>query len=149
MERLINDHRTMSNIRFTGMAHYVAFTHRDVPGATGLRAFETGELSCGDYRGESRRSLEYFFGEDALVHIHVSDGRPFVNFDFSTGNSLSSHHCGEDDYEIAINVRSGDVFRERWRVRGPMKDYVAVTTFTRASSSVPQSSASNSGTSTQ
>lgn len=135
MQRHINDHRTMDNIRFTGTAHYVAFTHRDSPGTTGLRAFESGELSCGDYHGESQRSLEYFFGEDALVHVHFSDGRPFVDFDFSTGDSLSTHHCGEDDYEIAINVESDEVFRERWRVSGPKKDYVAVTTFTRASAS--------------
>ena len=41
------------------------------------------------------------------------------------------HQCRADRYEITYLVLSEDVMEERWRVRGPDKDYQATATLIR------------------
>lgn len=63
--------------------------------------------------------------------LHFSDGRPYVELDLRSGAWQAVHDCGADRYEIETVVRSASTIEERWRVRGPAKDYTALTTLTR------------------
>lgn len=49
----------------------------------------------------------------------------------STGAWQSNHLCGDDRYEMATLVRSRNIVQERWRVRGPITNYEAITIHTR------------------
>jgi hypothetical protein len=92
---------------------------------------EAGELEFGAYRGPARRELDYVRLDDASVLLCFADGRPFIDLDLRGGDCHRIHDCGPDRYEISMVVISADTLEERWQVRGPDKDYVAVTTLSR------------------
>lgn len=93
---------------------------------------ETGELCLGSHRGSAHRSLEYARRDDGTLMLYRPGGRPFIELDLTSGAWQASHLCGNDHYEISTVVRSRDIVQEYWRVRGPAKDYTAVTTLSRA-----------------
>jgi hypothetical protein len=63
-------------------------------------------------------------------HVGVLNSS-YVDLDLRSGTWRSLHPCAEDHYEIVTVVRSPDEVEERWRVRGPAKDYEAVTMLRR------------------
>jgi hypothetical protein len=63
--------------------------------------------------------------------VHFDDGLPFVDLDLGAGMWRSIHLCRDDRYQITTRVQSSLVIEEEWRVRGPEKNYDAVTTLTR------------------
>ncbi len=132
LERAIVDHRAGSSGAFVGEANLVDGRGAGSSGPPERARYEeAGQLRIGAYRGPARRSLVYVRLDNGSVLLCFSDGRPFIDLDLSTGACRRLHGCGEDRYEIEVSVRSGDVIEERWRVRGPQKDYEAVTTLSR------------------
>jgi len=92
---------------------------------------ETGQLCLGSHRGPARRILEFDRRADGAVMLYRPGRQPYVDLDLTSGAWETFHPCGADRYEISTVVRSHGVVQEYWRVRGPDKDYTAVTTLHR------------------
>jgi hypothetical protein len=92
---------------------------------------EAGELLFGAYRGPARRTLEYTRLYDGAVLLCFAGGGSFIDLDLRDGACDRTHDCGQDRYEITTVAISHEVVEQRWRVRGPRKDYDALTTLTR------------------
>jgi hypothetical protein len=88
-------------------------------------------MRWGEYSGPAMRRLEFERFPDGSALLRFSDGRPYVELDLRAGIWSAVHECGADRYEIETVARAAGVVVERWRVRGPAKDYSAVTTLTR------------------
>ena len=129
VERTVHDRRGGADSQFFGTA---TFTRRaDEPRADVVCFEEVGDYAVGAYRGEARRSLEYVASDDSTVAIAFRDGRHFIDLDLARGVSRDEHLCNSDRYEITTILKHRDLIEERWRVRGPEKDYVAVALLTR------------------
>jgi hypothetical protein len=132
LDRSIEDHRSGARGTFRGRASL-----REIPAGVGPVAAErlcyeeAGELLFGAYHGPAHRTLQYVRLHDASVLVCFADGRPFIEVDLSAGQCTRIHDCREDRYEISMVAISHDLMEERWRVRGPEKDYDAVTTLRR------------------
>ena len=88
-------------------------------------------MSLGSREGSARRSLEYVRQRGGAVMLYRPGSQPYVDLDLASGTWDAVHPCGADRYEVSTVVRSRDVVQEYWRVRGPDKDYTAVTTLRR------------------
>jgi hypothetical protein len=127
IERVLEDHRSGTEGRFTGRA---ALTGPDLPGGP-LEYLETGELHFGTHTGPATRALRYQGLPDGTVDVRFADGHHFYRLDLRGGRCTAVHQCGADRYEITYLVLGDDQMEERWRVRGPDKDYQATATLTR------------------
>jgi Family of unknown function (DUF6314) len=132
LERSLTDHRSGTDGRFEGIVTVAGAPPGQIA-ADGPRARydEAGTLHFGNHRGPAARSLELVRLESTVVMLHFTDGKPFVDLDLRSGTWRSCHPCGEDLYEMVTVVRSSDEVEERWRVRGPTKDYDAVAILRR------------------
>jgi Family of unknown function (DUF6314) len=132
LDRSIEDHRSGARGTFRGRASLTEMPGgAEAAAAKRLSYEEAGELLFGAYRGPAHRTLEYVRLHDASVMLCFADGRPFIDVDLRAGHCTRIHDCGEDRYEISMAAISHDLMEERWRVRGPKKDYDAVTTLHR------------------
>ena len=132
LDRSIEDRRSPACGTFTGRASLTEISAAAESAAAERLCYEeTGELVFGAYRGPAHRTLEYVRLHDASVLLCFADGRPFIDVDLREGHCTRTHDCGEDRYEISMAAISHDLVEERWRVRGPQKDYDAVTTLRR------------------
>ncbi len=138
LERSIEDHLAATRLSFSGLA---SLTAADSGAETGeqitparARYEESGELIIGaGYRGPATRTLDYARLNESGVMLYFATGQPFVDLDLRAGAWLGIHDCGEDRYEIRTEVLADDTIRERWHVRGPRKDYEAITYLIRLS----------------
>ncbi len=87
----------------------------DVPGQTAI----TG----------TRRYLWHGVGQQ--VQVLFADGTPFHAIRLEDPFSADTHHCAPDLYEGRYDFSQWPRWDARWRVSGPRKDYLMVTTFTR------------------
>jgi hypothetical protein len=127
IERVLDDHRSGTQGRFAGQA---VLTEPDLPGES-LQYLETGELRFGTHAGPATRALRYQGLPDGTVDVRFADGHLFYRLDLRSGRCAAVHQCGADRYEITYLVLADDQMEERWRVRGPDKDYQATATLTR------------------
>jgi hypothetical protein len=127
IERVLDDHRSGTQGRFAGQA---VLTEPDLPGES-LRYLETGELRFGTHVGPATRALRYQGLPDGTVDVRFADGHLFYRLDLRSGRCAAVHQCGADRYEITYLVLADDQMEERWRGRGPDKDYQATATLTR------------------
>ncbi len=130
IERTIVDYRAGERGSFVGSGTFAL-----VDDTAGTRAHydESGRFSFGDYVGRSSRELDFVASRDHGVVVNLRDGHVFVELNLTAGISRDEHVCRADRYEITMTAKSPDLLEEQWRVRGPQKDYVAVTTYTRTS----------------
>ncbi|MGH3408666.1 MAG: DUF6314 family protein [Streptosporangiaceae bacterium] len=126
IDRHIDDRALSVSGSFAGTGHWT-------PAGAELAYTERGELRFNGHRGPAGRSLIYRGRPDGTADVLFADGRPFYHLDPRPGIWLARHDCGRDVYELSARLlpRSGS-FEERWRVRGPGKDYEIMTTLTRA-----------------
>ncbi|MGH3395772.1 MAG: DUF6314 family protein [Streptosporangiaceae bacterium] len=126
IDRHIDDRALGVSGSFAGTGHWT-------PAGAELAYTERGELRFNGHRGPASRSLIYRGRPDGTADVLFADGRPFYHLDPRPGSWLARHDCGRDVYELSARLlhRSGS-FEERWRVRGPGKDYEIMTTLTRA-----------------
>ncbi len=92
---------------------------------------EAGVVRFGQYSGRARRRLVYSPGRGSLIEVSFVDGHHFIELDLREGSSTDHHQCASDGYDVTTTVLDRDRIEEQWRVRGPAKDYVAVTQMTR------------------
>jgi hypothetical protein len=130
VDRTIKDHRAGTAGSFTG----TATLRPDRADPSRADYVESGTMSYGIYQGPARRELEYRGRPEGTVEVRFADGRLFVVLDLRRPSWSGVHPCRADRYELATEVLDADTVEERWRVRGPAKDYDAVTVLTRSAS---------------
>lgn len=134
IDRTIDDRRAGVTGSFRGMALVAGGPGAGRPAAGDqARYTETGTLRYGTHTGPAQRSLDVTRLAGGAVLLSFLDGRPYIELDLSTGVCERRHPCGEDTYDSVMVVRSPDELEERWLVRGPAKDYTAVTVLRRVS----------------
>lgn len=98
----------------------------------GLLHEESGTFT---WRGTARpaeRTLRFLPGRaPGTADVRFADGRPFHVLDLSTGHWIADHPCAADLYRGEFTVSGPDRWRSVWRVRGPAKDLVLTTDYTR------------------
>ncbi|HTT54455.1 MAG TPA: DUF6314 family protein [Streptosporangiaceae bacterium] len=129
LDRELTDHRSGTRGRFTGHALVS-------PAAAGLgpgewQYTEAGILVFGAHSGPATRRLRYQERPDGTVAVRFADGRPFYVLDLRTGSGQAEHGCGPDHYLLSHRVLGAGLLAEQWRVRGPDKDYQAITRLER------------------
>jgi Family of unknown function (DUF6314) len=127
IDRVLTDHRTGTRGRFTG--HALVVPAPDQPGE--WHYTETGELCFAAHTGPASRRLRYQGLPDGTVAVRFADGRPFYVLDLRTGQAQAEHGCGPDQYLLSHRVLGTGLLEEEWRVRGPAKDYRALTRLAR------------------
>jgi hypothetical protein len=130
IERRIADHRAGGTGTFDGVARFEA-EGAEVKGTEVLAYHEDGELRFGGHRGPASRSLIYRRRPDGTADVCFADGREFYRLDARSGAWQGQHDCGHDRYTVAGEMLDSGRFRERWRVRGPDKDYEITTILVR------------------
>jgi hypothetical protein len=157
IERVLADHRSGTQGRFTGSATLSepppgdpAFSDPGTggpafsdpapgdPGTGGpddpgpaLCYLESGELRFGTHSGPATRTLRYQGRPDGTVDVRFVDGHLFYRLDLRSGRCEAVHQCRADRYEITYLALSENVLEERWQVHGPGKDYRATATLIR------------------
>ncbi len=101
------------------------------PDGDGLLFREVGTTRFGEIAAPASRQLSYAPRADGSIEVNFSDGHHFIEIVPAPASS-DTHHCGADLYEITTTVLAPDLYEERWRVRGPAKDYSATTLYRRA-----------------
>ncbi|MEW2163256.1 DUF6314 family protein [Streptomyces sp. NPDC007084] len=98
----------------------------------GLLHHESGTFVWHGVARPAERTLRFLPGQGAgSVLVRFSDGRPFHDLDLATGRYVADHPCSADLYRGEFTVRDEDHWRTVWRVRGPAKDLVLTTDYTR------------------
>ncbi len=128
LDRVLTDYRTGARGWFTGHA-LVTPAPPDQPGE--WQYTEQGELRFAAHTGPAHRRLRYQGLPDGTVAVRFADGRPFYVLDLRTGRAQAEHGCGADQYLLTHRVLGAGLLEEQWRVRGPGKDYLAVTRLVR------------------
>jgi Family of unknown function (DUF6314) len=127
LDRRLTDHRHGVSGTFCGEAEFAATGDPQL-----LRYGEQGELRFGGHAGPAWRALLCRGLPGGAVDVRFADGREFYRLDLGSGRWRAKHVCaGRDDYVVTFRVLSPDLVEERWRVLGPDKDYVSVTTLRR------------------
>jgi hypothetical protein len=127
LSRSLQDHRSGALGTFRGSATLNRTERKDAH----AEYAESGELHWGSHAGPAFRKLVFEPLPDGSVLLRFADGRRYVPLDLRAGAWNAAHDCGADRYEIETVARAASVVEERWRVRGPAKDYTAVTRLTR------------------
>jgi hypothetical protein len=123
IERRIEDIRAGRPGRLDGAARFA-------PGEGGLVYDETGLLTLGDgpAASASRRYLWRDAGAGA-IEVRFADGRFFHRFYGDEDRPAGVHDCPPDQYRVRYDFTGWPRWTAEWRVRGPRKDYVTVTTY--------------------
>jgi hypothetical protein len=139
VERHLADHRSGARGTFDGTASWLPpgqelscqeLSYRELS-CQELGYREQGELCFGGHRGPASRSLIYRAGPDGAADVCFADGREFYRLDPRPGQWRAQHQCGRDLYEVTGRLLGAGTFEERWRARGPDKDYEITTTLVR------------------
>ncbi|MBC7270192.1 MAG: hypothetical protein H5T76_16045 [Streptomyces sp.] len=126
VERSVRDLATGDEGRFTGTTD---FRHLDGPG---LLHHESGTFVWRGVARPAERTLRFLPGPaPGTADVRFADGRAFHDLDLTTGRHIADHPCSADLYRGEFTVRDRDHWRTVWRVRGPAKDLVLSTDYTR------------------
>ncbi|MEU6277424.1 DUF6314 family protein [Streptomyces populi] len=102
------------------------------PDGAGLLHRESGTFVWQGVARPAERTLRFLPGDaPGTALVRFSDGRPFHGLDLTSGRWVADHPCAADLYRGEFTVRDEDRWRSVWRVRGPAKDLVLTTGYTR------------------
>lgn len=123
LDRAIEDVRAGQRGAFRGEAQFTA-------DPAGLAYRETGALTVGD-RGPftAERVYRWAEGGDGSIEVRFADGRLFHQFYADEAEPAAAHDCPPDRYRVRYDFARWPRWRAEWRVTGPRKDYVTLTTF--------------------
>jgi hypothetical protein len=109
--------------RFDGVARFV-------PVAGGYAYAEEGTLvlpGAAPMRAERRYRWR---AEGGRIAVCFADGRAFHALD-PGAVAEAEHWCDPDTYRVAYDFTLWPLWTATWRVTGPRKDYISVTTYRR------------------
>ncbi|GAA3566292.1 DUF6314 family protein [Amycolatopsis ultiminotia] len=92
---------------------------------------EDGQMRLGTHTGPFTRTLHYRIAGDGLAAVHFDHGGFFHDLDLTTGEWVAGHPCRDDFYRGSYRVLDRGNWRQEWVVRGPAKDHVITSRFTR------------------
>ncbi len=123
LDRVIEDALAGRQGRFTGQARFR-------PGPDGLDYAEEGTLTLGDAPPMTARR-DYRWSADASdgIEVRFADGRFFHRFPADDPTPEALHDCDPDQYHVRYDFRAWPRWTAEWRVRGPRKDYLLVSTY--------------------
>jgi hypothetical protein len=126
---LAGDWRVVRVVRHAGGAT-ARFAGRAVwrPEGAAWRCVEEGRLSQGGAEMAARRETLWRDAPDGIA-VAFGDGRPFHLW---RPGEEARHDCPPDDYRLRYDLSAWPRgWAVRWRVRGPRKDYAALTRYRR------------------
>ncbi|MFC6687923.1 DUF6314 family protein [Jhaorihella thermophila] len=126
IKRRIDDLRAGQVIRGQGTATFVAVGARRLTCDEALTLELTGQKPL---QGQRRYLWE---GDEGAINVLFDDGRFFHRIALGALRSEDLHDCPPDLYAGDYDFSNWPLWRARWRVRGPRKDYVMVTDYRRA-----------------
>ncbi|MES4892723.1 DUF6314 family protein [Streptomyces sp. NPDC096012] len=98
----------------------------------GLLHEESGVFTWQGVARPATRTLRFLPGPvPGTADVRFADGRHFHALDLSTGHHVADHPCAADLYRGEFTVRDAGHWRSVWRVRGPAKDLLLTTDYTR------------------
>lgn len=124
LRRVIEDRLRGTTGRFEGESEFA-------PEAGALLYRETGRLVIESYEGDSFRAYRYEFPAPARALVSFEDGSRFHELDLSNGTWDASHVCDPDLYAGRFTAADADEWESVWGVKGPRKDLVLRTEYTR------------------
>ncbi|MEL6958502.1 MAG: DUF6314 family protein [Pseudomonadota bacterium] len=123
VSRTIEDHLTGQKTLFEG--------HAEIAGSKERASYtEVGTLRMGAQSFAAERRYEWRVAGDRIA-VLFDDGRPFHDFDPSTGGQATEHLCGQDLYRGGYDFSEWTCWAVTWDVKGPRKDYRSVTWYVR------------------
>ncbi len=124
IERQIEDHASGQPLSFSGRA-----TLTDEGGC--LLYEEAGTLVMPGQAG-FHATRRYTWREvPGAIQVYFDDGRYFHSFDPNAAAPEDRHWCDPDTYEARYSFEYWPLWQADWRVRGPRKDYVSRTSYSR------------------
>ncbi|MGW2617119.1 DUF6314 family protein [Streptomyces sp. NPDC001500] len=97
-----------------------------------LLHLESGTFTWRGIARPAERTLRFLpGGTPGTADVRFADGRPFHDLDLTTGRHTPDHPCAADLYRGEFTVSDADHWRTVWRVRGPAKDLLLRTDYTR------------------
>jgi len=82
---------------------------------------------------DATRQYFWVFAPDVVI-VTFEDGRPFHQF-VPTGHAAGTDHpCGADLYTVRYDFTRWPRWTATWTVKGPRKDYVSISSYSRAPS---------------
>ncbi len=123
--RRIDDLRAGQVICGQGMATFAAVAADRLTCDEALTLQLPGQ---GTVQGQRRYLWE---SEEGAINVLFEDGRFFHRIALGGLRSEDLHDCPPDLYAGDYDFSNWPLWRARWRVRGPRKDYVMVTTYSR------------------
>jgi hypothetical protein len=126
LERTVRDLASGDEGRFTGTTAF------DALDGGGLLHLESGTFVWQGVARPAERTLRFLPGAaPGTADVRFADGRPFHDLDLGTGRYVADHPCAADLYRGEFTVRDAQHWRTVWRVRGPAKDLLLTTDYTR------------------
>ncbi|MEU4087675.1 DUF6314 family protein [Streptomyces aureus] len=126
VERSVRDLASGAEGRFTGTTVF------DPLEGSGLLHRESGTFVWQGVARPAERTLRFLPGDGpGRALVRFADGRPFHDLDLTSGHWVADHPCSADLYRGEFTVRDEHHWRSLWRVRGPAKDLVLTTDYTR------------------
>lgn len=109
-------------------ARFGGFTTWSPMNGGGLRCLEEGTLRQDGRSFPAGRETLWQAGPGG-IEVRFADGRPF----HTVGRDAAARHdCAPDIYWLRYDWSAWPRWSVRWRVRGPRKDYRALTRYLRA-----------------
>ena len=97
----------------------------------GLLHHESGTFVWQGAARPAERTLRFLPGPGGTADVRFADGRSFHDLNLTSGRYVADHPCAADLYRGEFTVRDADHWRTVWHVRGPAKDLVLRTDYTR------------------
>ncbi|MEG3629481.1 DUF6314 family protein [Streptomyces poriticola] len=128
VRRTVRDLTDGTEGRFEGTT---VFAPADGTGG-GLLHRETGDFVWRGVTRPAERTLRFLPGAaPGTAEVRFADGRPFHDLDLTGGRHTAGHPCAADFYRGEFTVLDAARWRTVWRVRGPAKDLLLTTDYTR------------------
>ena len=124
IERRIVDHLTGRTGRLQGRAQFI-------PDAEGLTYEEAGQLEFPGQPPFSATQRYLWRQQGGAIDILFADSRAFHSFDPAHATPDASHDCPPDWYEVSYSFVDWPTWSAQWSVRGPRKNYISTTRYTR------------------
>lgn len=99
----------------------------------GLLHRESGTFVWQGVPRPSERTLRFLPGAaPGTANVRFGDGRPFHGLDLTRDRWAADHPCSADLYRGEFTAYDTDRWHTVWRVRGPAKDLLLTTDYTRS-----------------
>ncbi|MEL6646423.1 MAG: DUF6314 family protein [Pseudomonadota bacterium] len=123
IQRVIEDHLGDAG-QFQGQA-------RLAPDGEGLVYREEGLLTLANSTVMQAERTYLWRQEKERIAVFFADGRAFHSFCLQATCAADRHHCDPDVYDVVYRFDAWPSWSSIWTVKGPRKDYVMQSDYSR------------------